>query len=116
MVGGATPPADGSAVLLSLRRMDRIRQLAAGQAVVEAGVILQHLHEAAAGAGQRFPLTLGARGSATIGGLVSTNAGARRCCAGAICGGWCWAWRRCCPTGRCMRACACCPRTIAATT
>ncbi|PZO73692.1 MAG: hydroxyacid dehydrogenase [Sphingomonas hengshuiensis] len=75
MVGGATPPADGSAVLLSLRRMDRIRQLAAGQAVVEAGVILQHLHEAAAGAGQRFPLTLGARGSATIGGLVSTNAG-----------------------------------------
>lgn len=75
MVGGATPPADGSAVLLSLRRMDRIRHLGEGQTVVEAGVILQHLHEAAADAGQRFPLTLGARGSATIGGLVSTNAG-----------------------------------------
>jgi FAD/FMN-containing dehydrogenase len=75
MVGGATPPADGSAVLLSLRRMDRIRRLGEGQAVVEAGVILQHLHAAAADAGQRFPLTLGARGSATIGGLVSTNAG-----------------------------------------
>nr|WP_242200438.1 FAD-binding oxidoreductase [Sphingomonas hankookensis] len=75
MVGGATPPADGSAVLLSLRRMDRIRHLDEGQAVAEAGVILQHLHEAAAEAGQRFPLTLGARGSATIGGLVSTNAG-----------------------------------------
>ncbi|KZE18097.1 MULTISPECIES: FAD-binding oxidoreductase [Sphingomonas] len=75
MVGGATPPADGSAVLLSLRRLNRIRQVSDGQAVAEAGVILQHLHEAAAAAGQRFPLTLGARGSATIGGLVSTNAG-----------------------------------------
>ena len=77
MVGGATPPADGTALLLSLRRMNRIRSLDAGAgfAVVEAGVILQTLHEAAVEAGQRFPLTLGARGSATIGGLVSTNAG-----------------------------------------
>jgi len=75
MVGGATPPVDGSAVLLSLRRMDAIRAIADGRAVVEAGVILQRLHDAAATAGQRFPLTLGARGSATIGGLVSTNAG-----------------------------------------
>lgn len=75
MVGGATPPADGSAALLSLRRMDRLRRIDPGQAVVEAGVILQTLHEAAADTGQRFPLTLGARGSATIGGLVSTNAG-----------------------------------------
>jgi FAD/FMN-containing dehydrogenase len=75
MVGGATPPADGSAVLLSLRRMNAIRAIGDGQAVAEAGVVLQHLHEAADAAGQRFPLTLGARGSATIGGLVSTNAG-----------------------------------------
>lgn len=75
MVGGATPPADGGAVLLSLRRMDRVRRIDPGLAVAEAGVILQNLHAAAAGAGQRFPLTLGARGSATIGGLVSTNAG-----------------------------------------
>lgn len=77
MVGGATPPADGSALILSLRRMNRIRALSAddGIAVAEAGVILQTLHEAAAGVGRRFPLTLGARGTATIGGLVSTNAG-----------------------------------------
>ena len=77
MVGGATPPADGQAVILSLRRMDRIRDLdpEAGFAVAEAGVILEHLHGAAIGAGRRFPLTLGARGTATIGGLVSTNAG-----------------------------------------
>ncbi|MFX7212907.1 FAD-binding protein, partial [Acinetobacter baumannii] len=48
---------------------------AAGLAVVEAGVILADLHAAAAAHGLRFPLTLGARGSATIGGLASTNAG-----------------------------------------
>lgn len=77
MVGGATPPADGSALILSLRRMDRIRRLdaEAGLAVAEAGVILSVLNDAALGVGRRFPLTLGARGSATIGGLVSTNAG-----------------------------------------
>ena len=77
MVGGATPPPDGSALILSLRRMNRIRSIdpAAMRAVAEAGVILQSLHEAAAGQGLRFPLTLGAKGSATVGGLVSTNAG-----------------------------------------
>lgn len=77
MVGGATPPADGSAVILSLRRMNRIRAIdpAAKLAVAEAGVILQTLHEAAEAQALRFPLTLGARGSATIGGLASTNAG-----------------------------------------
>ena len=77
MVGGATPPADGSALILSLRRMNRIRSIdaASGLAVVEAGVILANLHDAAEAQGMRFPLTLGARGSATIGGLVSTNAG-----------------------------------------
>lgn len=77
MVGGATPPADGSALLLSLRRMNGIRSLSAEDnlAVCEAGVILAHLHDAAAEVGRRFPLSLGARGSATIGGLVSTNAG-----------------------------------------
>lgn len=77
MVGGATPPPDGGALLLSLRRMNRIRALdpAANLAVCEAGVILADLHDAALAAGRRFPLTLGAKGSATIGGLVSTNAG-----------------------------------------
>jgi FAD/FMN-containing dehydrogenase len=77
MVGGATPPEDGSALILSLRRMNQIRLIDAGtlRAVAEAGVILQALHEAAAAEGLRFPLTLGAKGSATIGGLISTNAG-----------------------------------------
>lgn len=77
MVGGATPPGDGSALILSLRRLNKIRSLdpAAGLAVAEAGVVLADLHAATAERGQRFPLTLGARGSATVGGLVSTNAG-----------------------------------------
>ncbi len=77
MVGGATPPADGSALILSLRRMNRIRSIEPenGLAVAEAGVILADLHAAAIDRGMRFPLTLGARGSATIGGLASTNAG-----------------------------------------
>ena len=77
MVGGATPPEDGSALILSLRRMNAIRRLDpdANLAVAEAGVILSTLHDAAQAKGRRFPLTLGAKGSATIGGLVSTNAG-----------------------------------------
>ncbi|HZV66968.1 MAG TPA: FAD-binding oxidoreductase, partial [Telluria sp.] len=77
MVGGATPPADGSALVLSLRRMNRIREISPENnlAIAEAGVILADLHSAALDRGRRFPLTLGARGSATIGGLVSTNAG-----------------------------------------
>lgn len=77
MAAGATPPADGSALLLSMRRMNRIRSVSAGSrmAVAEAGVILATLHEAAHEIGMRFPLTLGARGSCTLGGLTSTNAG-----------------------------------------
>ncbi|MFL0356298.1 FAD-binding oxidoreductase [Erythrobacter sp. GH1-10] len=77
MAGGATPDSSGDEILLSLRRMNTIRALDAqtGQCVCEAGVILQTLHEAAEAADMRFPLTLGGKGSATIGGLVSTNAG-----------------------------------------
>ena len=77
MVGGATPPPDGSALILSLRRMNRIRSLSPQDnlAICEAGVILATLHDAAEQAGRRFPLSLGAKGSATIGGLISTNAG-----------------------------------------
>jgi len=77
MCGGATPDKSGSAIVLSLRRMNAIRSLDtdARQAVCEAGVILQTLHEAAEAHGLRFPLTLGGKGSATVGGLISTNAG-----------------------------------------
>ncbi|OYU35557.1 FAD-binding oxidoreductase [Novosphingobium sp. PASSN1] len=77
MSGGATPDTGGEALLLSLRRMNAILSLDAENRMVtaEAGLVLQTLHEAAAKADLRFPLTLGGKGSATIGGLISTNAG-----------------------------------------
>jgi FAD/FMN-containing dehydrogenase len=77
MVGGATPDTAGHTIILSLRRMNAIRSLdrQTRQVVCEAGVVLQTLHEAAEREGLRFPLTLGGKGSATVGGLVSTNAG-----------------------------------------
>lgn len=77
MVGGATPDASGDQLLISLRRMNRVRGIdtAAQVAVAEAGVILENFHNAVLAHQLRFPLTLGGKGSATIGGLVSTNAG-----------------------------------------
>ena len=77
LVGGGIPSADGGAVLLCLARMDRIRAIDADGMTLtaEAGVILETVHAAAHAAGCEFPLSLGAKGSATVGGLVSTNAG-----------------------------------------
>jgi FAD/FMN-containing dehydrogenase len=77
MVGGATPESSGKSVILSLRKMNKIREIRVEDqlAVCDAGVILQTFHESLDQQGQRFPLTLGGKGSATIGGLVSTNAG-----------------------------------------
>ena len=77
MSGGATPDPSGTALLVSLRRMKAIRDIdaSARQVTCEAGVVLQSLHEAVAEKNLRFPLTLGGKGSATIGGLISTNAG-----------------------------------------
>ena len=64
-------------LMLSVERMNRIRALkpAARLAVVDAGVILSTLHDRAAEVGLYFPLWFGARGSAMIGGVLSTNAG-----------------------------------------
>ncbi len=72
--GGAH--ADG-AVMVSLARMNAIREIRpeARIAVAEAGVILSKLHEAVEAHDLVFPLTFGARGSAMIGGALSTNAG-----------------------------------------
>ena len=65
------------AIMVSLARMSAIREIRAEArvAVVEAGVILSALHDAADAHGLVFPLTFGARGSAMIGGCLSTNAG-----------------------------------------
>lgn len=77
MVAGATPDNSGEQIILSLRRMNAVQDVDAdtGQVHCEAGVILQNLHDAVAVKGRRFPLTLGGKGSATVGGLISTNAG-----------------------------------------
>ncbi len=77
MSGGATPDESGEAIILSLRRMDKVRgfDVDARQITAEAGLILQTLHETVEPKGLRFPLTLGGKGSATVGGLISTNAG-----------------------------------------
>ncbi len=74
-ITGATR-AEG-ALMLSVERLNRIRAIKpdARLAVVEAGVILSTLHDAAAEQGLYFPLWFGARGSAMIGGVLSTNAG-----------------------------------------
>jgi FAD/FMN-containing dehydrogenase len=74
LVGGQTPQGE---VLLSLKRMNRVRSvdIAANVMTVEAGVVLTKVHEAAQAVGRRFPLNLGSQGSATVGGLISTNAG-----------------------------------------
>jgi FAD/FMN-containing dehydrogenase len=75
LVGGQTPL--HGEIVLSLKRLDRVREVdaVAGTMTCEAGVILAHAQEAAAAAGRLFPLSLGAEGSCTIGGNLSTNAG-----------------------------------------
>jgi FAD/FMN-containing dehydrogenase len=77
LVEGAN--ADG-AFALSLERMNRIEAVdpAGGTMTVDAGCILQNVAEAADSHGLFFPLDLGARGSATVGGNISTNAGGNR--------------------------------------
>lgn len=68
--------ADG-ALMLSLDRMNAVRDVRpqARIAIVEAGVILSELHDAVAAHDLSFPMTFGAKGSARIGGMLSTNAG-----------------------------------------
>ncbi|WP_372611483.1 FAD-binding oxidoreductase [Aquicoccus sp.] len=74
LAGGAQ--AEG-AIMISLERMNRIREIRpkARLAIVEAGVILSDIRAAAEEQGLVFPLTFGAQGSAMIGGNLSTNAG-----------------------------------------
>jgi FAD/FMN-containing dehydrogenase len=75
LVGGQIP-FDGE-VLLSLRRLNRIRSLDRGTSalIAEAGVVLAEAQRAAEGGGLYFPLSLAAEGSCTIGGTIATNAG-----------------------------------------
>ena len=75
LVGGQIP-FDGE-LILSLTRLDRIREVdpASNTMTCEAGVVLAKAQDAAAAVDRLFPLSLGAEGSCTIGGNLSTNAG-----------------------------------------
>ena len=75
LVGGQTP--HNGEVVVSLRRLDKIRDVdtASNTMTCEAGVILQVAQQRAAEVDRLFPLSLGAEGSCTIGGNLSTNAG-----------------------------------------
>ena len=74
LVGGQIPRGE---VLLSTERLNAIREVAPADDVLvaEAGVTLSTVHEAARNAARVFPLSLASEGSATLGGLASTNAG-----------------------------------------
>ncbi|MCO4053512.1 MAG: FAD-binding oxidoreductase [Bosea sp.] len=77
LVGGQIPVAEGREIILSLARMDKVRAVepSSDTIIVEAGVTLQRVQEAADAAGRLFPLSLASEGSCTIGGNLSTNAG-----------------------------------------
>lgn len=77
LVGGGIPRAAGPSIIVSLARMNAIAppDSAGLTMAVGAGAILENVHAAARAAGLVFPLSLAAKGSATIGGLVATNAG-----------------------------------------
>ena len=74
LVGGQIPFGE---VLLSLKKMRAVRDVTPldDAMTVEAGLTLLEAQQAATAAGRYFPLSLAAEGSATIGGVISTNAG-----------------------------------------
>jgi FAD/FMN-containing dehydrogenase len=77
LVLGSVPDASGSAVVLSLSRLNQIRAVdpVNRTITVDAGCILAQIQQAAAQHDCLFPLSLAAEGSCTIGGNLSTNAG-----------------------------------------
>jgi FAD/FMN-containing dehydrogenase len=77
LVGGSIPFTKGDEIILSLRRMNSIRDVDRlnGTMTVDAGCVLANLQQAAEDAGCIFPLRIGSEGSCQIGGNISTNAG-----------------------------------------
>ncbi len=77
LVGGQIPDQTGKEILLSLGRLDKIREIdpASNTMIVEAGVTLQKVQEAAESVDRLFPLSLASEGSCTIGGNLASNAG-----------------------------------------
>jgi FAD/FMN-containing dehydrogenase len=77
LVGGQIPFETGHEVVVSLERLNRVRDidLASNTMTVEAGLVLAHAQQVAASAGRLFPLSLASEGSCQIGGVLATNAG-----------------------------------------
>ena len=77
LVGGQVMPDGPAPLVLSLERMNAIREIYPDENVMlaEAGATVQQARDAAAGAGRQFPLSLASQGTAQIGGVLSTNAG-----------------------------------------
>jgi FAD/FMN-containing dehydrogenase len=77
MAVGAVPDASGSQVVLSLTRMNRIRSLDPASLTVEAeaGCTLKAVQDAAKAKNRLLPINIASAGTATVGGIVSTNAG-----------------------------------------
>jgi len=75
--GGATPSERGDQLVLSLHRLNRVREVDAANfsLIAEAGCVLMHVQAAARSVDRLFPLSLGSEGSCQIGGNLSTNAG-----------------------------------------
>ena len=77
LVGGATPDAGGSQLVVNLSRMNRIRGIDSvnNTMTAEAGCVLASIQQAAQAGGRLFPLSLAAEGTCELGGNLSTNAG-----------------------------------------
>ena len=77
LVGGATPDISGQQIIISLKKIAKIRQIdpVANIITAEAGVILADVQNAATAAQRLYPVSLGSQGSCMIGGTIATNAG-----------------------------------------
>lgn len=77
LVGGQTPDESGRQIVLSLQKLDRVREVdpASDAMTLEAGVTLARAQEIAESVDRYFPLSLASEGSCTIGGNLATNAG-----------------------------------------
>jgi len=77
LVGGQAPRALGNEIVVSLSRLNRVREIdtQSNTVTVEAGVVLEALHRAVDAADRLYPLSLASQGSCQIGGNLSSNAG-----------------------------------------
>jgi len=77
LVGGQVPHATGDEIVVSLSRLNRVREIdtLSNTVTAEAGVVLEALHRAVDAVDRMFPLSLASQGSCQLGGNLSSNAG-----------------------------------------